>query len=120
MDWRELARPVVAQYKSDVFLVLRTLQEMVMSKDGARDLPKGLYRNLLDFLERCAGFERAARGPDFEEAAARLAPAATAAEREANAFLQACGALKTACLEMRQHICIFENERPAGEASFFA
>jgi hypothetical protein len=120
LDWHGLARPVVAHYKSDLFHAIQVFQDMVMSKEGARDLPKGLYRNLLDFLERCAEFLRAARGPDFEEAAARLSPAAPAAEREANPFLQACGGFKKACLEMRQHICIFENERPAAEESFFA
>jgi hypothetical protein len=47
------------------------------------------------------------------------ATAADAAPRQESEFMQASLRFKQACADMRQQICIFENERPAGEASFF-
>lgn len=120
LDWHRLARQVVLQYKADAIRHLASLKEMIMSKQGAQYLPKGLYRDLLAYLEECAEFLRAAQSPDFEESAGALAPNASAAEREGNPFHRACVRFKKACLEMQQHICIYENERAGSEESFFA
>ncbi len=120
LDWHGLARQVVSLYKTDVVQAIQALREMVMSKDGARRLPKVLYRNLLDYLEAGAVFTEGARGGGFEAAAASLSPRMTAEERAGNLFLRACDRFRKATLDLQQHICIFENERPTGEESFFA
>lgn len=110
LEWNGLARQIKAQYNADLVRIIPGLQTMIMSKEGAQGLPKGLYRNLLDFAEKCAGFMRETR------AAGDGPPAPESGKRE---FSQFCAEFKKACVEMRQHICIFENERSAGEESFF-
>lgn len=120
LDWHGLARQVVAHYKADGVQVIQALRGMVMSKEGAQYLPKGLYRNFLEYLEACARFMDSARGAGFEEAAGMLTPKVSAADRAENPFLRACGQFKKATHDMQQHVCIFENERAAGEESFFA
>lgn len=97
LEWNGLARQIHAQYHADIVKIVPEFQEKIMSKEGAQGLPKGLYRALLDFADACAAF---LKKPDDD-------------------FLEAAQRFKKACLEMRQQICIFENERPAGEESFF-
>ena len=97
IEWNGLARQLHAQYLADVVKIVPAFQAKIMSKEGAHGLPKGLYRALLDFADACAAF---LKKPDDD-------------------FLEAAQRFKKACLEMRQQICIFENERPAGEESFF-
>ena len=97
IEWNGLARQIHAQYHADIVKLVPTFQDKIMSKDGAQGLPKGLYRALLDFADACAAF---LKKPDDD-------------------FLEASQRFKKACVEMRQQICIFENERPAGEESFF-
>lgn len=117
LDWNTLSGQVLAHYKSDVSQTLAELQESVMSREGAQCLPKGLYRNLLDFLEEGAEFMKWARSAE------RAATAATPPEEEGVAAsvrtTQACARFQKACLEIQQHICIYENERDPSEESFF-
>lgn len=110
LEWNGLARQIQAQYNADLVKIIPGLQTMIMSKEGAQGLPKGLYRNLLDFAENCVGFMKEARG---------AGDGSPAPERGKAEFSQACAGFKKACIEMRQHICIFENERGAAEESFF-
>ena len=108
LEWAGLARPIQTQYNADLVRIIPGLQTMILSKDGAHGLPKGLYRHLLGFAEECAGFLQEARGGG-EPAAAP----------DRGNFHDTCARFKKACAEMRQQICIFENERGAGEESFF-
>ena len=110
LEWNGLTKQIYVQYNADLAKIIPGLQAMIMSKAGAQGLPKGLYRHLLDFAEACAGFMKDARGAGAES----FSP-----ERGKNEFSQSCAGFKKACAEMRQEICIFENERGAGEESFF-
>lgn len=120
LDWRGLAGQAAGQYKADAVQFVQELQGLIMSKEGAQYLPKGLYRDLLVFLEAGDEFQKWARGGGFEEAVAALAPAAAGAEPAGNPLLQAAARLQKACQDIQQRICIFENERAAGEESFFS
>jgi hypothetical protein len=82
-----------------------------MSKEGAHSLPKGLYRHLLDFVDEALEFLKWARTPVAED---------RAEGQPESRSMQACKRFQKACVELRQHICIFENERAPGEASFFS
>lgn len=97
IEWLGLSRQIHAQYHADIVKIVPEFQDKIMSKEGAQGLPKGLYRALLDFADACAAF---VKKPDDD-------------------FLEAARRFKKACVEMRQQICIFENERPTGEESFF-
>ena len=110
LEWNALARPIREHYHEDLVKIIPGLQAMILSKDGAHGLPKALYRHLLDFAEECGGFLKDARSP---------ADATPAAERAKDDFQGACARFRKACVEMRQQICIFENERGTGEESFF-
>lgn len=110
LEWNGLARQIHAQYNADLVKIIPGLQAMIMSKEGTHGLPKGLYRSLLDFGEECGGFMKEARG---------AGDASSAPARGKDEFCQASAKFKKACVEMRQQICIFENERGVGEESFF-
>ena len=97
IEWLGLARQIHAQDHADIVKIVPAFQEKIMSKEGAQGLPKGLYRALLDFGAACAAFLK----------------------RPENDFMEASQRFKKACVEMRQQVCIFENERPANEESFF-
>jgi hypothetical protein len=109
LEWNGLALQIQAQYSADVIKIVPGFQAKIMSKEGAQGLPKSLYRQLLAFADECAAFTKWARP---------IAPAPGADARE-SACLQAGLRFKQACVDMRQQICIFENERKAGEESFF-
>jgi hypothetical protein len=100
--------PDCSHYNADLLDLIPHLKDKILSKEGAHGLPKGLYRSLLDFAGECDVFLKAARGLRD-----------TAPDALESGFMEACERFKQACIEMRQHICIFENERPAGEESFF-
>ena len=119
LEWNSLARQIYAQYNADVVKIVPGFQTKIMSKEGALGLPKGLYRNLLDFAEECVAFMKWARGAIDGNAAGERPPPTAAPAPAGNEFLQACQRFKRACTEMRQQICIFENERPPSEESFF-
>lgn len=108
IEWNSLARKIMAHYNADLFDLIPAIQNKVMSKEGAHGLPKGLYRNLLDFAGECDNFLKSARAIN------ELAPDAQETE-----FANACEHFKQVCADMRQQICIFENERPPDEESFF-
>ena len=107
LEWNSLARQIASHYNADLLELIPNLQDKIMSKEGAHGLPKGLYRNLLDFAAACDGFLKAGR------------IASDAPEGRDSGFFTACERFKQACIEMRQQICIFDNERDAGEESFF-
>ncbi|MDD2520809.1 MAG: hypothetical protein PHR34_07650 [Kiritimatiellae bacterium] len=108
LEWNSLARQIACHYNADLLELIPQLQDKIMSKEGAHGLPKGLYRHLLDFAGECDAFLKAAR---------RIRDAAP--DGLESGFMDACERFKQACVEMRQQICIFENERGAGEESFF-
>jgi len=108
LEWNSLARQIASHYNADLLDLIPHLQDNIMSKEGAHGLPKGLYRHLLDFAGECETFLKAAR---------RIRDAAP--DNPESGFMEACERFKQACIEMRQQICIFENERGAGEESFF-
>lgn len=110
LEWYALARHVNVHYKADAVSVIPGLQALIMSKEGAHGLPQGLYRQLLDFVEECVEFLKWARSPSGEN---------PAEEGPDSPFMQACQRFKKACSDMQLQICIFENERPKGEESFF-
>lgn len=97
IEWIGLARQIHAQYHADIVKIVPAFRDKIMSKEGAHGLPKGLYRHLLDFAEECTVFLK----------------------RPEDDFMQASERFKKSCVDMRQQICIFENERLAGEESFF-
>lgn len=119
IEWNGLARQIHAQYNADLLKIIPGFQAMAMSKEGAHGLPKGLYRNLLDFAEECAGFLKWARSANDGAVLDPRPPKSPAPESGETHFRQACERFKKACVEMRQQICIFENERAPGEESFF-
>ncbi len=119
LEWLGLARQIYAKYTADVVKVVPEFQAKIMSKEGAHGLPKGLYRNLLDFADECGTFVKWARSATEGAPAGTPAPSPAAPAGPDSEFMQACQRFKKACAEMRQQICIFENERPAGEESFF-
>jgi hypothetical protein len=119
LEWNALAKQIYAQYNADVVKTVPGFQAKIMSKEGAHGLPQGLYRNLLDFGEECAAFMKRARSIHDANSAVAFAPQRSAGTRGESPFMQACQQFKKACTEMRQQICIFENERKAGEESFF-
>ena len=119
IEWNGLARQIHAQYNADLLKNIPGFQAMAMSKEGAHGLPKGLYRNLLDFAEECAGFLKCARSANDGAVLDPRPPKSPAPESGETHFRQACERFKKACVEMRQQICIFENERAPGEESFF-
>lgn len=108
LEWNSLARQIASHYNADLLELIPHLKDKILSKEGAHGLPKGLYRSLLDFAGECDVFLKAARGLRD-----------TAPDTLESGFMEACERFKQACIEMRQHICIFENERAAGEESFF-
>lgn len=108
IEWLGLARHIFSHYNADLIDIIPELQNKIMSKEGAQGLPQGLYRQLLDFAGACGEFLKTTRS--VNEAAPE--------KREAD-FLDACEHFKKTCTDMRQHICIFENERPPTEESFF-
>jgi len=111
LEWHSLARQLKEHYKVDVITIVPRLQTMIMSKDGAQGLPKALYRNLLDYMERCQEFMKWIRSP----AGTDSGPSGSE-----NPFKQTCGQFQKHCTEMQQQICIFENERAETEESFFS
>jgi len=113
LEWSELAPRVVAGYQADGRQILQELQDMVMSKDGARHIPKEMYRRFLELRKECAAFLEELRKAALPPAAAE-SPDGTV-----GAFMQAFDDFKQSTLDLQQQICIFENERGAGEASFF-
>lgn len=119
LEWLGLARQIYAKYTADVVKVVPEFQAKIMSKEGAHGLPKGLYRNLLDFADECGTFVKWARSAAEGTPVGAAAPSPAAPADSNSEFMQACQRFKKACAEMRQQICIFENERPAGEESFF-
>lgn len=119
LEWNGLASQIYAQYNADVVKTVPAFQAKIMSKEGAHGLPQGLYRNLLDFAEECVAFMKWARSIQDVNSTAAVTPDASAGIREESPFMQACQRFKKACIEMRQQICIFENERKSGEESFF-
>ena len=119
IEWNGLAQQIHAQYHADVVKIVPGFQAKVLSKEGAHGLPKGLYRHLLDFAEECVALMKWTRSASAGSIAGTLAPTASAPPRQESEFMQACQRFHKACVEMRQQICIFENERPAGEESFF-
>lgn len=110
LEWNGLAKQIRAQYNADLVKIIPGLQTMILSKEGAQGLPQGLYRHLLDFAEECVGFMKWARTANDET---------PSPEREESHSMQVCAGFKKLCVEMRQQICIFENERGPGEESFF-
>ncbi len=110
LEWLGLARQISEQYKADVLRIIPEFQALVLSKDGAHSLPKELYRPLLEFVDECVEFLKWARAPVGED---------LAEGHPESLSMQACKRFKKACIEMRQKICIFENERGPGEVSFF-
>ena len=119
LEWLGLARQIYAKYTADVVKVVPEFQSKIMSKEGAQGLPKGLYRNLLDFAEECGTFMKWARGAAEGNPGCIPAPSPATPAGPESEFMQACQRFKKACAEMRQQICIFENERPKNEESFF-
>ena len=119
LEWLGLARQIYAKYTADAVKVVPEFQAKIMSKEGAHGLPKGLYRHLLDFADECGAFVKWARSAAEGAPAGTPAPSPAAPAGPDSEFMQACQRFKKACAEMRQQICIFENERPAGEESFF-
>lgn len=111
LEWLGLARQISELYKVDVLRIIPDFQTRIMSKDGAHCLPKGLYRHLLDFVDEALEFLKWARAPVAED---------RAEGQPESRSMQACKRFQKACVELRQHICIFENERAPGEASFFS
>ena len=110
LEWFALARQIKTQYAEDVAQIVPGLKEMVMSKAGTQGLPTGLYRRLLEFNEQCSEFMDWMRRPTDE---------IPVAEGEDSPFMQVCRRFKKNCSDMQQEICIYENERPKGEESFF-
>ena len=119
IEWSALAKQIHAQYHAAVAGIVPGFQAKILSKEGAHGLPKGLYRHLLDFAEECVVLMKWTRSASAGSIAGTLAPTASAPPRQESEFMQACQRFHKACVEMRQQICIFENERPAGEESFF-
>jgi len=119
LEWYALAKQINAHYKAAVAIIIPGLRAMIMSKEGAQGLPKVLYRNLLDFAGECVEFMTWARSSNFDDSADAQSAELSAKERPESQFTQACNRFKKACLEMQKQICIFENERGAGEESFF-
>lgn len=119
LEWHALARKAAIHYKVDTLEVIAGLQELIMSKEGTQNLPQGLFRNLLEFLEQCGAFSKWARGPDFDEALRSFLAEGAEADPGENRFLRSTERLKRACLDIQQHICIFENERDPSEEGFF-
>ena len=115
IEWDPLARQIDAQYKADVVKIVPGLHTLILSKDGAQNLPKGIYRDLLKFVDECLAFMKWARKPPGPE----NTPDGSTPSRKESQFMQAGKRFKQACLTMRQQICIFENERKSGEESFF-
>lgn len=118
IEWSALAKQIHAQYHAAVVQIVPGFQAKIMSKEGAHGLPKGLYRHLLDFAEECVAFVKWTRSPstgNFDGAPGSM----SAPPRQESEFMQAGQRFHQACVDMRQQICIFENERPAGEESFF-
>jgi len=111
LEWYSLARQIKNHYKDDVVKIVPRLQTMIMSKEGAQGLPKALYRNLLDFMERCQDFMKWIRSPSGND---------PEPESQGNPFMETCQQFKKHCTEMQQQICIFENERGENEESFFS
>lgn len=114
LEWNPLARQICAQYSADVVKIVPGFQAKIMSKEGAHGLPKGLYRDLLDFGEQCAAFVKWARAGNPGENLPR-----DAGKPPESGYMPACTVFKQACAHMRQQVCIFENERKPGEESFF-
>lgn len=116
LDWEGLGRQIRALYRGDVLEIIPGLQEMILSKAGARGLPTALYRQLLQFSQECEDFLKWARIPDIGDP---IPSENHPADPARNRVRQACEDFKKACAVMRQQICIFENERAPGEESFF-
>ena len=117
IEWNGLAKQIHAQYHAAVVGIVPGFQAKIISKEGAHGLPKGLYRQFLDFAEECVAFvkwTRSSSAGSFDGTSASPAP-----PQQESEFMQACQRFHKACVEMRQQICIFENERPSGEESFF-
>jgi hypothetical protein len=110
LEWLGLARQINEHYKVDLLKIIPEFHALVMSKEGTHCLPKGLYRQLLDYVDECGEFLKWARTPVGEDL--------TEGHPESQST-QSCKRFRKACVEMRQQICIFENERAPGETSFF-
>ncbi len=108
LEWLGLAQKISSHYNADLIEIISDLQNKIMSKEGAQGLPQGLYRQLLDFSGESGDFLKATRSVSEANP-----------EKRGTDFLEACEHFKKACIEMRQQICIFENERPPTEESFF-
>ncbi|MDD2239149.1 MAG: hypothetical protein PHI93_00625 [Kiritimatiellae bacterium] len=108
IEWLGLARHIFSHYNADLIDIIPELQDKIMSKEGARGLPQGLYRQLLDFAGECDEFLKTTRSVHE-----------TPPDKQGADFLDACEHFKKTCNTMRQNICIFENERPPSEESFF-
>lgn len=119
LEWNGLARQICTQYKEDVIKIVPGFQAKIMSKEGAHGLPTGLYRHLLDFAEACTDFLKWARSASDGNPGETPAPGPASGTPSESPFMGACKSFKKACSEMRQQICIFENERKPGEESFF-
>ena len=111
LEWQGLARQISAQYRIDALKIIPIFQSLILSKEGAQCLPKGLYRQLLEYVDECSEFLKWARAPDADDLAGNPPESMS---------MQASQRFKRACIELRQQICIFENERGAAEESFFA
>jgi len=110
LEWFSLIRQIKEHYKDDVIKIVPRLQALIMSKEGAQGLPKELYRNLLDYMEKCEEFMKWIRSP---------AGNTSDPKQQENPFMKICQQFKKSCTEMQQEICIFENERNPKEESFF-
>lgn len=119
IEWSALAKQIHAQYHAAVAGIVPSFQAKILSKEGAHGLPKGLYRHLLDFAEECASFVKWSRSPNAGSSGGASASTPPPPPQPESEFMPACRRFHKACIEMRQQICIFENERPAGEESFF-
>ncbi len=119
LEWCGLARQVARHGKTEALSLLDELRGMIMSKEGAQFLPKGLYRTLLDRLDECDEFVRWARGAGFEEALDEWMGMGASAEPAGQRYRQQVEKLKKTGLDLQQQICIFENEREPSEESFF-
>ncbi|NCA83712.1 MAG: hypothetical protein EOM72_13405, partial [Opitutae bacterium] len=62
LEWNGLTKQIYVQYNADLAKIIPGLHAMIISKEGAHGLPKGLYRHLLDFAEECGEFMKDARG----------------------------------------------------------
>jgi len=104
--------------KEKLVNTITAFRDKLVSKEGAQFMPRGLYREFLEFKNTCVEFMRWADG-NKSVSCLRGYPGFKEEDTPIGEFSAAQRTFEKQCLDLFERLCLYENERDESEESFF-